>query len=88
MTKEKLLLGALSLMSLNSSAAPLTENSFSNMESQKAQQLNTVSLSSIESTWLAVPATCKARGFNASPTTLENAEASAPVQAIYASYSA
>jgi hypothetical protein len=55
---------------------------------QKVETLNAASLHSIEKSWLAVPNTCKARGFNASPVTLQNRMASAGAQSIYAAFGA
>ncbi|MGZ3772644.1 MAG: hypothetical protein ACXVCY_14750 [Pseudobdellovibrionaceae bacterium] len=54
--------------------------------SNKVVSLNGVSLKAIESTWLAVPAMCKARGFNASPITIESKTADADILNIYSKF--
>jgi hypothetical protein len=48
-----------------------------------AGQLNVASLKAIESSWLQVPASCKAKGFNAEPRTIETEALHADVSAIY-----
>lgn len=50
------------------------------------KNLNLVSLKTIESSWLKIPPTCKARSFNANPSTLAHQEISQQVLNIYSSY--
>jgi hypothetical protein len=45
--------------------------------------LNLASLKSIEGTWLKVPHSCKAKGFNAEPITVTRRPISSAVAAIY-----
>jgi hypothetical protein len=45
--------------------------------------LNTASLQAIESSWIKVPHTCKAKGFNAEPTPVAPVALSAEVATIY-----
>lgn len=49
-------------------------------------KLNNVSLKSIESSWLQVPAMCKARGFNASPVAVENINIDSNILNIYSKF--
>ncbi len=79
------LIGAINLLAVSS---PVLANqvSYATTSDQKIEKLNIASLKSIESTWLEVPNACKARGFNASPVSLENKEISSHVQSIYASF--
>lgn len=56
--------------------------------SQTTEELNVTSLQSIESAWLKLPKSCKARGFNASPVSVEHRELSSQIQNIYASFGA
>lgn len=44
---------------------------------------NRASLASIESTWLKIPNSCKAKGFNAEPVAIEHAALSSAVAAVY-----
>lgn len=50
------------------------------------EKLNVASLESIESTWLKIPTVCKARGFNASPISLEVKSMNSQLQNIYNSF--
>ncbi|MEN0060249.1 MAG: hypothetical protein AAGB31_15530 [Bdellovibrio sp.] len=83
----RVLVGAMNLLAVGS---PMLTNHLSHAATadQKFEKLNVASLKSIESTWLKVPNTCKARGFNASPVSLENKEISSHIQNIYASFGA
>lgn len=82
-----LLMGAMGLLAINSPVLvdPAIMGSDS---SQKMEVLNRASLKSIESSWLAVPKVCKARGFNADPVSQDHKVARDRVQAIYASFEA
>ena len=51
-------------------------------------QLNLASLKAIESSWLQVPASCKAKGFNAEPRAIEAEALRADVLAIYQNFQA
>lgn len=53
---------------------------------KKIEQANFASIKSIESSWLKVPVACKARGFNASPISLETKEIASHIQNIYSLY--
>ena len=53
---------------------------------KKMEQVNIASIKSIENTWLQVPVACKARGFNASPVSLEVKEIASHIQSIYSLY--
>jgi hypothetical protein len=75
---------ALSLPLLTTPAAHGASAEVTTTTTQKIETLNAASLHSIEKSWLAVPESCKARGFNASPVTLQNRTASAEAQSIYA----
>ena len=79
------LIGAMNLLVVGS---PMLASQVSHAApaDQKIEELNVASLKSIESTWLKVPNSCKARGFNASPVSLENKAISAHIQNIYASF--
>lgn len=81
----RFLIGAMNLLAVGSPMLA-TQVSHAAIENQKIEKLNVASLKSIESTWLKVPNACKARGFNASPVSLENKEISAHIQNIYASF--
>jgi hypothetical protein len=83
----RFLIGALNLLAVGS---PLLTSQVAHAATidQKIEKLNVASLNSIESSWLKVPMACKARGFNASPVSLENKEISSYIQNIYASYEA
>ena len=56
------------------------------LNDKKMEQVNFASIKSIESSWLRVPVACKARGFNASPVSLENTEIASHIQKIYFLY--
>ena len=78
-------IGAMNLLAVGS---PMLANqvAHSAVTDKKVEMLNVASLKSMESTWLRVPHACKARGFHASPVTLENKSISANVQNIYSSF--
>lgn len=59
-----------------------------NAHPQTVEKLNVASLKSIESTWLSVPNSCKARGFNADPVSLQVTALKPKLQQIYASFGA
>lgn len=82
---KPVLIGALNILSLIS---PFQSNNATDAikSVQKMEQLNIASVKSIESTWLKVPSSCKARGFNAEAKTLKNKEPLAHIQKIYSSY--
>jgi len=86
-TSTHLLLGAVGLLVANSPSLAKQTNA-SSVAELKMEALNGASLKSIESTWLAVPTACKARGFNADAVPLIHKEAHKSIQAIYASYEA
>lgn len=79
------LIGAMNLLAVGS---PMLAGqvSYAAISDHKIEKLNVASLKSIESAWLKVPNACKARGFNASPVSLENKEISSHIQSIYASF--
>ncbi|MBK9324378.1 MAG: hypothetical protein IPM97_15745 [Bdellovibrionaceae bacterium] len=81
----RVLIGAMNLLAVGS---PMLASQVSHAATadQKIEKLNVASLKSIESTWLNVPNACKARGFNASPVSLENKEIASHIQNIYASF--
>ena len=56
------------------------------LNDKKMEQVNFASIKSIESSWLKVPVACKARGFNASPVSLENKVVASHIQNIYSLY--
>jgi hypothetical protein len=80
----QIMMGALNLLALVSPMAVRAGN-HSGRE-QKQEQLNATSLKSMESSWLKVPALCKAKGFNANPVSLDSQELSAFAKTAYASY--
>lgn len=84
-TKANILIGTLNLLAVGASLQPQQATKLA-QENTAIQKLNVKSLQAIESTWLKVPNTCKARGFNASPTHLEGSQVSAQVQSIYSSF--
>ncbi len=81
----RVLIGALNLLAVGSPMLASQATHAATMD-QKIEKLNSASLKSIESTWLKVPVACKARGFNASPMSLENKEIAPRIQNIYASF--
>lgn len=83
----RVLIGAMNLLAVGSPML-VSQVSHASTADQKIEKLNVASLKSIESTWLKVPNACKARGFNASPVSLENKEIASHVQNIYASFGA
>jgi hypothetical protein len=90
MTKQKsahILIGAMNLLAV---ASPLLTSQVSKaaIHDQKVEKLNRASLKSLESTWIKVPHSCKARGFNASPVSLQSHTVSSHIQTIYASFGA
>ena len=86
-SSTQIILGALNLLAV-SSPMLASHSLHAAVADQKIEQLNVASLKSIESTWLEVPNACKARGFNASPVSLEHKAVSASVQNIYSSFEA
>ncbi len=82
-----MLVGVLNLLAVGSPMLTSQVSHAANIE-EKTQVLNEASLKSIESTWLEVPNTCKARMFNASPVSLDNREVASHIQSIYASFEA
>jgi hypothetical protein len=54
-------------------------------KTQTVGTLNQASLRAIESSWLLVPASCKARGFNAEPIALKEPEQRSEILALYLS---
>jgi hypothetical protein len=82
---SRILVGAMNLLAVGSPMLA-SQVSHASPADQKIEKLNVASLRSIESTWLKVPNSCKARGFNASPISVENKAISAHVQNIYASF--
>jgi hypothetical protein len=81
----RILVGAMNLLAVGSPMLA-SQVSHAGPADQKIKKLNAASLRSIESTWLKVPNSCKARGFNASPISVKNKAISAQVQNIYASF--
>jgi hypothetical protein len=81
------MIGAMNLLAIG---APMLANQTLKVQlvDQKMEQVNSASIKSIESTWLQVPTTCKARAFNASPVSLENKEMALQIQSIYSFYQA
>lgn len=84
---SKALLAAMGALAANTPAfaSPPTVDSPSQ---QKMETLNVASFRAIESTWLTVPAVCKARAFNAEAVPQTVAGPSQQAQAIYAVYGA
>ena len=84
---SRALIGAMNLFVVS---APALANHGVGVENPVQEQtaLNTASLKSIESSWLEVPAACKARGFNASPISLDQKEASTVARDVYATFGA
>ena len=84
---SSVLISAMNLFIINGSA--MANESFGTETSgQEQANLNSASLKSIESSWLEISPTCKARGFNASPTSLNLKEAAPTARSIYASFGA
>ncbi len=81
----RVLIGAVNLLALGSPLL-VSQVSHATTADQKIEKLNSASLKSIESTWLAVPNACKARGFNANAVSLENKDVAFHIQSIYASF--
>lgn len=81
----RVLIGAMNLLAVGSPML-VSQIFHTATADQKIEKLNVASLKSIESTWLKVPNACKARGFNASPVSLENREIASHIQNIYASF--
>lgn len=81
------IIGAMNLLAIG---APVLASQNLNVQFQnnKMEQLNIASIKSIESTWLKVPAACKARGFNASPVSLKVKATASHIQSIYSSFQA
>ena len=88
MIKKKsasVIIGAMNLLAIG---APMLGRQIQSVHfsDKKMEQVNLASIKSIESTWLKVPAACKARGFNAKPVSLEVKEMEAHIQNIYSLY--
>lgn len=84
-TSTPVILGALNLLIAgNPLLANQDHHGFS--AEKNIEKLNVASLKSIESTWLKIPTVCKARGFNASPISLEVKSMNSQVQQIYNSF--
>jgi|GEM_PF-5396466 len=81
----RVLIGAMNLLVVGSPMLP-SHVSHAATADQKIEKLNIASIKSIESSWLKIPNACKARGFNASPATIENKVLSSHIQNIYASF--
>ena len=81
------IIGAMNLLAIG---APMlaSQSAYVHSSDKKMEQVNIASIKSIESTWLQVPAACKARGFNASPVSLEVKEMASHIQSIYSLYQA
>ena len=77
-----LVLGAANLVAL---VTPMVQAQMPAIADQnvKAEQIRQASLQSIESTWLKVSASCKARGFNADPAAIKYQKPAAHAQLIY-----
>ena len=85
-TAARVLVGAVNLLIAASPLAPVQNTQALNLES-KTEKLNVASLKSIESSWLKIPAACKARGFNADVSTLDTSSVSPGIRDLYASFS-
>lgn len=83
--RSRVLFGAMNLLAV-SSPLLLSQAAHAATADQKIEKLNVASLESIESTWLKVPMKCKARGFNASPISVENKALGAHIRKLYASF--
>lgn len=83
--KARLLMGALNLLAIHSPML-VTTTAQAVANDHQMDQLNQASLKSIESTWLKVPAVCKARAFNASPVALNTSAVNSDIQSIYSSF--
>jgi hypothetical protein len=80
-----------SLLAVVASLLPVTQAQSSPDPSQTKVDMtgvNTASLKSIESSWLEVPRSCKAKGFNAEPITITHQPLRSEVAAIYGLLSA
>lgn len=79
------IIGAMNLLAIG---APMlaSQNLNVHFSDKKMEQVNIASIKSIESTWLKVPTACKARGFNASPVSLNVKEIASHIQNIYSLY--
>lgn len=86
-TSYHLVLGAMSLLAAQGQLLTNTQPAVPAAE-RKIEALNAASLKSIESSWLEISASCKARGFNADPVSLQQKEARAEIQAVYALFEA
>ncbi len=79
------IIGAMNLLAIGS---PMLASQSLNVHfsDKKMEKVNMASIKSIESTWLKVPAACKARGFHASPVSLEVKKTASHIQNIYSLY--
>ena len=82
---SRVLLGVLNLLAI-SSPFVVSPTAHAAATEKKISQVNTASLKAIESTWLKVPKTCKARGFHAEAVSLENKTVNSQIQKIYSSF--
>ena len=69
----------------NASTLSAHESIVNAAKTQTAGELNQASLRAIESSWLQIPASCKAKGFNAEPVALNESETRADIVALYLS---
>lgn len=87
--KKKVALAGLNLLALASTLFNynVEVDSKVNSDSKENQvaKINASTLKSIESTWLRVPMSCKAKGFNAEPTALVGERPSNAALAVYQS---
>jgi hypothetical protein len=70
----------------NGANAPVVPSQ--NTKGSEVAVLNQSSLKSMESSWLTLPMSCKARGFFASPVTIESAVLNEEIASLYASFDA
>ncbi len=84
-TAARVLVGAVNFLIAASPLAPVQNTQALNSES-KTEKLNVASLKSIESSWLKIPAACKARGFNADVSPLATSSVSPGIRDLYASF--
>lgn len=86
-SRARVIIGAMNLLAV-SSPMLMSQTTHAATTDQEIEMLNVASLKSIESTWLKVPNTCKARAFNANPVPLKNKEIPSHIRNIYASFGA
>lgn len=83
----RLLVAAANLLTAGSAFAAVSNHADS-APNNTITMLNAASVKAVEASWLEVPNSCKARGFNADAQPVAVKEARARVQAIYASLTA